>query len=398
MAKARRENGTGNIRPDTSRRGEWQGSRWTGSWIGSIQIDGRRYSARGKTKTDVAAKLSRRSAEALTGTGRSSGNDAVTVAEAIDIFRERDLPNRKSRGRPLAPGSIENYHYNLGVVKQEIGKVRLARLTVIQVENMLDRLAARKVRPLGEASLAKLLSMFATAMDAAQRRDMVPRNVARLATLPADAKRASERRALSPEEARRLLAAIRHERNGAMWGLSLRLGLRPGEAAGLHWDDIDLDGSPATVNVTRGLQRTRGTVTVSDNLKTARAKRTIELPADVANWLADHRRQQVAERLAAPHWEDDRLVFASPNGRVVDPARARRRLAAVCARAEVPEVTPNELRHSCASLLSDDGVPIERIADLLGHTTTRMVEQTYRHRIRPVIDVAARHDWTVGTR
>ncbi len=398
MATARRENGTGNIRPDTSRHGEWHGSRWTGSWIGSVQIDGRRYSARGKTKTDVSAKLARRRAEALTGTGRSSGNDAVTVADAIDTFLERDLPNRKSGGRPLAPGSIENYRYNLGLVRDELGKIRLPRLTVIQVENMLDRLATRGVRPLGKASLVKLLSMFATAIDAAQRRDIVTRNVARLATLPADARSASDRNALAPYDARRLLTVIRNERNGALWGLSLRLGLRPGEAAGLHWDDVDLVGTPATVNVTRGIQRARGTVTVSDNLKTAKAKRTIELPADLADWLADHRRQQAIERLAASHWEDDDLVFASPYGRVVDPARARRRLAAICAEANIPRVTPNELRHSCASLLSDDGVPIERIADLLGHTTTRMVEQTYRHRVRPVIDVAARHDWMIDSR
>ena len=115
---------------------------------------------------------------------------------------------------------------------------------------------------------------------------------------------------------------------------------------------------------------------------TAKAKRTIELPADLIDWLADHRRQQIAERLAASHWEDDRLVFASPNGRVIGPARARRRLATISSEIGVPRVTPNELHHSCASLLSDDGVPIERIVDLLGHTTTRMVEQTYRHRIR----------------
>lgn len=91
-------------------------------------------------------------------------------------------------------------------------------------------------------------------------------------------------------------------------------------------------------------------------------------------------------------------MFGSPNGRVIDPARARRRLATGCSEIGVPRVTPNELRHSCASLLSDDGVPIERVADLLGHTTTRMVEQTYRHRIRPVIDVAARHNWTIDAR
>lgn len=398
MVKARRENGTGNIRPDTSRAGAWQGRRWTGSWIGTVQIDGRRYAARGKSKTDVAAKLSRRSAEALTGTGRSSANHDVTVADAINTFLERDLPNRKSGGRPLAPGSVENYRYNLEVVKKELGTVRLPRLTVVQVEDMLDRLATREIRPLSKASLAKLLSMFATVIDAAQRRDVVTRNVARLAALPADAKRTTERNALAPDDARKLLSAIRHERNGAMWALSLRLGLRPGEAAGLHWEDVDLANTPPTVNVTRGLQRARGTVNVSDNLKTSKAKRTIELPSDLVDWLAEHRRQQAAERLASSHWEDDRLVFASPNGRVVDPARARRRLAAICAKADIPAVTPNELRHSCASLLSDDGVPIERIADLLGHTTTRMVEQTYRHRVRPVIDVAARHDWLANAR
>src|SRR5688572_18317476 len=32
-------------------------------------------------------------------------------------------------------------------------------------------------------------------------------------------------------------------------------------------------------------------------------------------------------------------------------------------------------------------------ADLRGHTTTRLVDLTYRHRLRSVVDVAARGDW-----
>ena len=35
------------------------------------------------------------------------------------MFLERDLPNRKSRGRPLAPGTLENYRYNLGIVSDD---------------------------------------------------------------------------------------------------------------------------------------------------------------------------------------------------------------------------------------------------------------------------------------
>ena len=44
-----------------------------------------------------------------------------------------------------------------------------------------------------------------------------------------------------------------------------------------------------------------------------------------------------------------------------------------------------ELRHSFVSLLSDDGMPIEHIARLVGHTSTAVTETVYRQQIRPVI-------------
>ena len=102
---------------------------------------------------------------------------------------------------------------------------------------------------------------------------------------------------------------------------------------------------------------------------------------------------QRVERIASKTWRDDRLVFATPTGGVLDPKKARTELAEICRRAGVPVTRPNELRHSCASLLADEGIPNETIADLLGHTTTRMVDTTYRHRLRPVVDVAARATW-----
>ena len=47
---------------------------------------------------------------------------------------------------------------------------------------------------------------------------------------------------------------------------------------------------------------------------------------------------------------------------------------------------PYELRHSCTSLLSAAGVPLEQIADILGHRGVRMTAEVHRHRIDPVID------------
>jgi hypothetical protein len=47
------------------------------------------------------------------------------------------------------------------------------------------------------------------------------------------------------------------------------------------------------------------------------------------------------------------------------------------------------LRKTHPSLLSDDGVPLENIARLVGHQTTTVTETVYRKQLRPVIEDAA---------
>lgn len=197
------------------------------------------------------------------------------------------------------------------------------------VEAALDRLVTGV---LGRASAVKILNVLSQALSVAERRDEVSRNVARLAKVPSTAKPAVARRSLSPEHARPLLAALDDEHNGAMFALSLRLGLRPGEAAGLYWSDLDLD--VGTLNVTRGVRLEKGRAVVSDSLKASGAKRTLATPPDLVAQLVAHRRAQSAERLAASNWIDDRLVSTSPTGDVLSPPNTRRQLHALCVRIE----------------------------------------------------------------
>jgi integrase len=49
------------------------------------------------------------------------------------------------------------------------------------------------------------------------------------------------------------------------------------------------------------------------------------------------------------------------------------------------EWTPRELRHSFVSLLSEGGMGLEEIADLVGHSGTSVTEKVYRHQLRPVL-------------
>jgi transposase len=76
----------------------------------------------------------------------------------------------------------------------------------------------------------------------------------------------------------------------------------------------------------------------------------------------------------------------------MDAANVRRDLRR--ALALVPEIdpgewTPRELRHSFVSVLSDAGLPVEEIAQLVGHRGTTVTELVYRHQLRPVIQTGA---------
>ena len=357
-------------------------------WIGAVTIAGRRRKVSGRDKTEARAKLAELLAAKTTGT--PVADKQITVGQVLATFLKRGVPNRTSNGQPLAPSTLDTYRWTAELIDSEIGRVRVAELGVDDVEAMLDRLARRKVKPLGAASLRKVRGTLSRALDFAERRGEVQRNVAGKAEITPTATKKRGRVSLSPVEARALLDGLRAERNGAMFAMSLRLGLRPGEAAGLYWEDLHGD----VVNITRGVRSKGSRAEVVDDLKVESARRTIELPPELIEWLAEHRAAQVAERLAAGSWADDRLMFASTRGTVLLPRNVRRQLDDICQRVGITRVRPNELRHSCASLLSDIGVPNELIADLLGHTTTRMVDSTYRHRLRPVVDVAARSDWT----
>jgi len=55
----------------------------------------------------------------------------------------------------------------------------------------------------------------------------------------------------------------------------------------------------------------------------------------------------------------------------------RRDLGAACERAGLPAVSPNDLRRTFATQLARAGAPILHLKELLGHTSTRMVDMVY---------------------
>jgi integrase len=114
----------------------------------------------------------------------------------------------------------------------------------------------------------------------------------------------------------------------------------------------------------------------------------LELPQRAAEALRLHRdRQDQLRKRAGDRWHDNDLVFASRVGTALWAGNVRRTFRAVFSAAglDPADWTPRELRHGFVSLMSDAGVPIEKIARLVGHTGTTTTETVYRKQIRPVV-------------
>jgi len=111
----------------------------------------------------------------------------------------------------------------------------------------------------------------------------------------------------------------------------------------------------------------------------------------VIDALRRHRTLQIAERVkVGALWSNpDDLVFTTTVGGPIDPNNLRRTFAGITESVGLGHWHPHELRHSAASIMSAAGVPLERIADVLGHDGTRMTAQIYRHAVAPTIDDAA---------
>jgi integrase len=175
--------------------------------------------------------------------------------------------------------------------------------------------------------------------------------------------------------------------------VSMLTGARTEELRALRWEHVHLDGRPDANPPAPPFIEVWRSVRQGGDTKTRKSRRTLALPALCVEALRKQRVQQASDQLlAGKRWRDTRLVFTAKAGTAMDAANVRRdfrRALALVPGLDPDEWTPRELRHSFVSLLSDAGVPIEEISQLVGHSGTTVTELVYRHQIRPVIQTGA---------
>ncbi len=371
------------------RRASGDGSIWfddqRNRWRAQLDIgrgpDGRRRFRRasGRSKSEVAAKLREMRAE-FDRSGVVARAD-LTFGDLLDSWVE-SLPGKVADTTIRNRRGIIELHLRPGLGSTPAGKITPSDLETV-FETMNRHGYAR-------ATITKVRAIAGQSFKWGLRRRLISWNPASVAEIP-KGKTARPGRALTIDETRSLSDASADDRLNALWIFLLTSGARPGEATALSWTDLDLDAGH--VRIWRSWRGTGDSRHIGDT-KTSGSRRSIALTDIAIDALRRHRRAQVEERLALDwptEWSD--LVFVSTAGTPIDASNLRSALDRVAEAARIGgRFTPYDLRHTAASLLSDSGVSNEVLADLLGHTTTAMVQLHYRHRVRDVVDVAGPMD------
>jgi integrase len=296
-----------------------------------------------------------------------------------------------------APSTVRGYtaHVRLYLTPY-LGEILLGELSVHQVQAMFAAIIRQHHTlgtPVSAATLTRIRATLRAALNAAIRRGLLSENPAAKAELPRARRpravvwtpyrieqwrRTGERPPVAvwtAQQTAQFLRSTEDHRLYAAYHLIALRGLRRGEAAGLRWWDIDLDGKTAVIS--QQLQQYDGRLAICPP-KTPHSTRVIALDHTTVAALRAHRDRQRAEAGAyGPGYRPSGFVFTNLNGDPMAPDRLTRTFRQLAAEAGLPPVRLHDLRHGAATLALAAGVDLRVVQDMLGHSSIVLTADTY---------------------
>jgi integrase len=313
--------------------------------------------------------------------------DGITLRQAADAYLD---------ALPARPNTITAYAAVLRPAIARLGDRPVQELRRDEIEKLVADIATKAV-PSGNwrksGKMPKVASDTCGPWDAASVRHMlsrlravyarlledgtVMRNTAALVKPPARGDR--DKDTLTVAQVQQLFDYLERtqDRLEHLHHLAVQTGLRRGELAGLKWSDIDLEA--ATLTVARQRVHSDAGAVVADT-KTDAGRRTLPLPSTLLPVLKRARERAAAEKKAVGNkWKGEDYVVSGELGKAYYPTTLSYLWKDVLAAAGLPHVRLHDARHTAATLMHLNGVPMAVIAAVLGHTDASFTQRTYAH-------------------
>lgn len=200
---------------------------------------------------------------------------------------------------------------------------------------------------------------------------------------------APEKKALTESEI--ILASEEIAKEGlkyqALFYFALLCSMRRQEIIALKWSDIDFGRSQFRIK--RAAQDIPGKGTVAGDTKTEKSKRNLYLPDILKVILLQLRNEQNSlKHMYGDKWEDGDWVFTQQNGRIMNIHTPTNWWKEFSTKNNINSVTFHGLRHTAATFMIKNNVPISTVSGVLGHSNISTTLNTYTHVIEDSKKVA----------
>ena len=212
-------------------------------------------------------------------------------------------------------------------------------------------------------------------LDEAVKSGLIPANPCQYLILPKQERH--EAHFYNEQQLQKLLEAIHNEPIYPLVKITALYGLRRSELLGLKWDSIDFDAGTVTIRHTVS-KVTK--VVEKDKTKNASSFRTFPLMDDARVIFETAKEVQEENRkLFGKEYHQSDYVFTWPDGRPYSPDYITDKFSSLLRKYNLPHIRFHELRHSCASLLINNGFGLKDVQEWLGHSDIKMTANIYGH-------------------
>lgn len=354
-----------------------RGSTWTAVYDEGYDEHGRRRQrSKGGFPTRREAQAFLSDVLARLGDGSYAQPSKQTLG---DYLTQEWLPAIESTVRPM---SFEQYEKAVRLrILPRLGGHRLQTVTPAHLNALYREL---EQAGLSVSTRRTTHAVLSRAFKDAIRWGKAIRNPARLADPPSMPRTRVE--AWSAKELMRFLEFTQDDRYAALWRLAATTGMRRGELLGLTWRAVDLAGS--RLSVEQQLLPLKGGARFGPP-KSARSRRTIALDPETVATLERHRGAQLLEQaFAGEAYEQGDLVFCNELGRPIYPGDLTARFRKLRKASGLPSGSLHVLRHTAATLMLLEGIPLNVVAARLGDDPTTVLA-TYAHLLPQSDELAA---------
>lgn len=356
--RSKRANGRGSLFEDHRRKG----------WVASfIDIHGRRKSEIFKTENEGEKWLDVQIAAKTSGTTTFAANPKQTVTEYLENW----LEFRKSR---IRFNTYESYRKAIkNLISPRIGSKKAGKLKPIDVDKFFNELIEAGY---AGGTIRSAYSTLSKAYNDGVRLSLLPRNPLDNCEKPLMVSKIS--RAI-PKKDQELIyrEALKSTYDFARLVVGSQLSLRPGEIAGLRWEDIDEENMIATIN--RQVQETESGGLQYCPTKTSREEPLPLSPIELDALLRHKKQQEEFWKQVSCYksWKkDDGIVFPNSKGNLISAKSDRVWFAELCDRAAVPRYQRYQLRKTGLTelLLVADVVTVQKYS---GHAQASTLMKHY---------------------